>query len=448
MALPRSKYRLGRRLKDSRKARLDYITYLQSGGDARARGLTPEERGRLGVAFACGGAMRARFSIFDRQELSSSFGAGGDARMRVAKVQSLAGDAGGGGAFRLNIFPPVTLRATWEAGGEMLTHVHVRKRLSAAFAGEGAMSARIPRPKLLRTAFAAGGEMQLDVAEVTVINLGVDFEAGGELAADITIPTDADADAIIAAMAVAPSAARQTRINNTVVALKNMGIWDKLDILYCFDAHTEQAARVEWKNPTTRSATRLNVATFITDQGFKGNGSNMYLNLNWAPADAVAGSRVSTTWDYHIGVKSFDHPGTSTPVMGEVDTDGISQSLTPYHPSFGGGVLGGVGFTGGAPIFNYANADVNNHAVISINGTTKGIGRSYQNGAFKGTPTANNTGTLSSSDAIDNLLVLRNASVYSTAGVQWAHAGAALTDTDVTNLYNILTDYHTGLSGD
>lgn len=441
----RSSYRLGRRLKSSRRARLDYIVYLQSGGDPRFGGMSPEERGRLGADFGCGGAMRARFSVYTRQELAAPIALGGDMGVHVAKLQTLSFAAGLGGNFRMNIFPPVTIVAAWDLGGSMMTHVHIIKRLTASFGLEGAMRARIPPGRLLRAGFGLGGEMAADIAEPVGVVLQAQFGLGGAFAADITIPTDADADAIIAAMSVAPDATRQTLINNTVVALKNAGLWAKLDILYMFAAHTEQAARIDWKHPATRSATRLNVATFNTDQGFKGDGSIMYLNLNWALADAVAGSRVGTTWNFHLGVKAFDHPGTSTALLGEIDTDGISQSLTPYHPSFSGGLLGGVGYTGGAPIFNYANADANNHAVVSVNGTTKGVGRSYQNGVFKGTPTANNTGTLASSNSIDNLLALRNAAVHSPSGIQFVHAGAALTDTEVSDIYTILSAYLSGL---
>lgn len=347
-----------------------------------------------------------------------------------------------GGAFRLNIFPPVTLKATWELGGGMMTHVHVIKRLKASMGLGGDMITDIPIGRLLRAGFSLGGEMVADVAEVTVVTVGADFALGGELTANVSneTPMDADAAVIIAAMTVTPDASRQAQINDTVIALKAAGLWSLLYMLQVYAAHDEQAARVDWILPS-RIATRHNVATFETDLGFRGNGTSMYLNTNWSQSDNPGG-RSGTTWNYHIGAKVYGHTGTNHAVLGEVDTDGIKQALVAYHSSFSGGGIGGIGHSGGDPIFGYANADANNHAVVCINGSTKGDFRFYQNGTLRGGPTANGGSTaLLSSNSVDKLLVLRNATTHSSLGCQFAHAGANLTNAQVTDLYNIMAAY-------
>lgn len=67
-----------------------------------------------------------------------------------------------------------------------------------------------------------------------------------------------------------PSAVRKAAINNLIVALKNCGVWSKLDRLWIAAAHTEQAARLNWINPAIDPLVNVsgNNIRFNRDRGF------------------------------------------------------------------------------------------------------------------------------------------------------------------------------------
>lgn len=75
-------------------------------------------------------------------------------------------------------------------------------------------------------------------------------------------------------------------INQTISYLKFTGQWDLLDCLYKFDVHSKAAALIDWKNPTTRSATIVNDhgASFTAYVGLKGNGTNFRVTTNFNPS--------------------------------------------------------------------------------------------------------------------------------------------------------------------
>ena len=102
----------------------------------------------------------------------------------------------------------------------------------------------------------------------------------GTLVAEPTYLGGDETAAIIAAMTVKPNAARTTAIDNLVYALKNGGVWAKLDVLYVLAAHHEQAGRINWKNPGTFDLTAGNSPSFTTDTGFTGSTSAPYPYLD------------------------------------------------------------------------------------------------------------------------------------------------------------------------
>ena len=82
----------------------------------------------------------------------------------------------------------------------------------------------------------------------------------------------------------APSASQQTLQNTLVTDLKTAGIWDKLDLFYCFatDGDSDYAT-LNWKTPASFQTTKVNSPTFTTNQGYQGDGSSSYLNTNFNP---------------------------------------------------------------------------------------------------------------------------------------------------------------------
>ncbi len=111
-----------------------------------------------------------------------------------------------------------------------------------------------------------------------------------------------EALALFAQMSVAPSEARKAVIDALIVSLKNTGIWTKLDVLYLFAAHDAQAARLNWIEPAgSFNATAVNSPTFTVDRGYAGDGATSYLNSNFNPTAAAGQYALDSA---HIGVWS------------------------------------------------------------------------------------------------------------------------------------------------
>jgi hypothetical protein len=237
MAKRRSSYRLGRRLKASRKDRLDYIVYLQTGGDPTG-GRVPDPRVRLKATMGLGGAVRAKAVV----------------------MQYLAGAFAAGGALRMNIFPPVTIRPSYEGGGTVTGAVRILQNLKATITGAGGMAARIAPAVMLGAVFNAGGEAKADIVYVS---------------------PDDDVNAIIGAMTVRPTWERSRLIDATVASLKDADAWDRLDVLYLMAAHDAQAGRINWKDPTSFTLTPIASPVFTPDVGFSSAGAGSCLSTGY-----------------------------------------------------------------------------------------------------------------------------------------------------------------------
>jgi hypothetical protein len=86
---------------------------------------------------------------------------------------------------------------------------------------------------------------------------------------------------LAAQMSTRPTPGRLDLINNTIVALKGAGIWQKLDVFWMLAAETSQAGRLNWKSPGTFTCSEVNSPTFTANRGYAGNGSSSYLNTGW-----------------------------------------------------------------------------------------------------------------------------------------------------------------------
>ncbi|HYE43312.1 MAG TPA: hypothetical protein VEA15_07940 [Caulobacteraceae bacterium] len=93
---------------------------------------------------------------------------------------------------------------------------------------------------------------------------------------------DPDAAAIMAAMAVPPGEVRAGQVDRLVTALKGCGVWQKLDSLFVFAAHHEQAARIDWKQPA-RVAVAHGDPVFEPDRGWAFDGVDDYLATGFVP---------------------------------------------------------------------------------------------------------------------------------------------------------------------
>lgn len=74
--------------------------------------------------------------------------------------------------------------------------------------------------------------------------------------------------------------------NQEVSDLIDSGKWATLDRFFFFAIHTNDngEALLDWKNPTTNSATMVNNPTFIAFEGFNGDALTKYIDSNFAPS--------------------------------------------------------------------------------------------------------------------------------------------------------------------
>lgn len=302
----RSSYRLGRRLKSSAKARLDYITYLQSGA-GKGKGRVPDAPGHIRVRFAGGGEFSINAAL--PLTLGAIFAAGGElvanTRTPVAATVNFAGEGAlntpvrivqqvkanfdAGGEMRAHVYPPHRLAMTFEAEGAISAKALIIQRLKAVFeaGGEFAVNAKVTPAVKLAAVFAAGGTFTAGVAEpIPPVLLGAKIAGGGELTVGVAEPiVDVTVDMLVGAMNVEPTEARKTKMQTLLDALKSSGVFAQLDCLYIFHAHDAQAARVNWINPNTFEAREIGTPSFVVNNGYAGvPATNSVLASGWVAA--------------------------------------------------------------------------------------------------------------------------------------------------------------------
>jgi len=82
-----------------------------------------------------------------------------------------------------------------------------------------------------------------------------------------------------------PSVDQQAKQNSFLVSLKTIGVWNKLDVLYVFAQNGgADFGTLNWKNPNANQSTLINSPTFVSNQGFTGNGTSNWIDTNYNPS--------------------------------------------------------------------------------------------------------------------------------------------------------------------
>lgn len=151
------------------------------------------------------------------------------------------------------------------------------------------------------------------------------------------LPIQAEATALFdqwTALGTPASSARKTIVNATIYYLKQANMWDELDVLYMWASHSQTAALVDWKNPTTRTATVVNdyVGAFVVDNYFKGNGTNFRINTNYNPGDG--GTYNLTQNSAFIGIYMPYHVNEGRTELSGLETSTSGLELNALVTSF------------------------------------------------------------------------------------------------------------------
>ncbi len=112
-----------------------------------------------------------------------------------------------------------------------------------------------------------------------------------------------------------PDTTRKGYIDATIKALKKNvvnetgyeNLWERLPLLHMHAAHSEAAAKLEWKG--IYDITPYNSPSYVVDRGWALNGINQYLGTGFTPSSIPAGSRKFEVYDSALGVYINENPG-------------------------------------------------------------------------------------------------------------------------------------------
>lgn len=158
---------------------------------------------------------------------------------------------------------------------------------------------------------------------------------------------NAETTTLLAAMSVQPDMRRTIIIDTFIGALKAAGVWSKIDVMWVFAAHDEQAARINWKSPGNFTCAVINSPVFTPNIGYAGDGVSGYLDPSWVKSTHAVQFTLN---DAHI----FTYQRTEASTIGTIGQAGLTRI------SAGGGVTLG----------ERSGCAVNSFTVVSLAGGT------------------------------------------------------------------------------
>jgi len=237
---------------------------------------------------------------------------------------------------------------------------------------------------------------------------------------------------------VTPLTARRIVLNQLVLDLKAGGVFTKLDRLWIFAMHDQQAARVSVVNPSSTQITEVNSPGWTTDLGYFG-AVTAYLDTNFV-------DNAGTNWVFNDGSYGTWHTSwTATNVgtsCGSKSGAGGSrmrpEQATTTQPRF---QMQSVSFLGpGGPVADGLG--------LSAGDKLAGVESFYKDGVLVGNPAHNNAGL-----SAFPWYVMATNQAGSAAGIAASPSfehnaffiGASLTAGEHLALYNAINTYFTVL---
>lgn len=244
-----------------------------------------------------------------------------------------------------------------------------------------------------------------------------------------------EAAALFARFTTPPTGERKTLINTLIKALKDGGIWSKLDVLYLTAAADAQAARRNWIADAHNLST-INSPTFTADRGYAGNGSSSYLNTNYNPGDG--GSHLYQQNNAHMAVWSRTNSDGLFVDLGA--RAGVSSARSNLLTRSAGvcNILINQDTAGSA-----ASADSSGHQVTrrtASNATTV-----FRDASLLGTGSTASVAPANLNWFMGALNNNGTAAQFSARELAAAHAGASLSDGEITAMRAALSTYLTAI---
>jgi hypothetical protein len=219
-----------------------------------------------------------------------------------------------------------------------------------------------------------------------------------------------------------PSAGQQSKQNKLVIDLKAAGVWSKLDTFAVFatDGNSDFAL-IDWIRLSDYTA--VNSPTFTTNEGFKGNGTSSYIDLNYTTTTDWVNASQNNTSAFAYAFR--DPSPLISVILGSLSTSGILIGINSFriynNPTVIFPNLVGVGlFT--------ANRNSSTSLNAYINGNLLGVNNSTNSASYT-TP----------------VYACRLGSSYTPASPSIVGLGAYLDATENGHLYNAINTYMTSL---
>jgi hypothetical protein len=205
-----------------------------------------------------------------------------------------------------------------------------------------------------------------------------------------------------------PSESQRLKQNTLLIALKDAGVWSKLDTFANFATDgSSQFALIDWKRLTQYNASTS--PTFTTNEGFMGNGTSSYIDTNFNPATSGSNYTLNNASRY-----LFMYMASGTSSLDGVITAGLNnmaRTTTPNHR-----INSTLGLTGGTFEFNATRGMKSIHRTSSLNVT-------LFNDNTASTPQRT---SLSTSIRSENQFILRSGSAYGGHEISMYAMGASL----------------------
>jgi len=246
-------------------------------------------------------------------------------------------------------------------------------------------------------------------------------------------------DAILAAWTNDPTGDTLEWQDNMVYSLDSAGYWDRIKLFYVMANGRNANAKINWVSPGTYNLTDPGSTnpTFTAYQGFDGDGSSDYLSTGWLPATDSTGVGVN---DITLASWQLTSINNLEITMGARATDPIVSNLRLY-PKYEDNLQGHV-VSENAQSFGSVTSSV---GFSMITRTTGNLSEGYYNGASEGTNSDASATNLPNSTFYVLAFNLADGTPYYpfTGILSIALVMDAVTDTDATNIYNIIHHYMT-----
>jgi hypothetical protein len=205
-----------------------------------------------------------------------------------------------------------------------------------------------------------------------------------------------------------PSEAQRLKQNTLLIALKDAGVWSKLDTFANFATDgSSQFALIDWKRLVQYNASTS--PTFTTNEGFMGNGTSSYIDNNFNPATSGSNYTLNNASRY-----LYMYMASGTGPLDGVITAGLNNMTR--NSTANQRINSTLGLTGGNFDFTATRGMKSIHRTSSLNVT-------LFNDNTASTPQRT---SLSTSIRSENQFILRSGALYGGHEVSMYAMGANL----------------------